>query len=84
MCTHCYRLAGDKSRHRILSLLKKRSMNVNGLAKQLHVTQPTITHHLRRLADAGLLRMEKRGREHLYSLAKDNECFSECGLLQGL
>lgn len=84
MCVHCYKLASDAGRHKILSLLSKKPLTVSELTERLHVKQPTVTHHLNRLADAGLVRMTKAGRTHRYSLAKESECFSECGLLKGL
>ncbi len=84
MCDHCYKLAAEKARYRILSLLKKNPRTVGELTERLHVKQPTVTHHLKLLASAGLVRMEKYGRAHQYSLATESECFSECGLLRGL
>lgn len=84
MCVHCYKLAGDKTRHDILSLLKEKALRVNDITELLEVKQPTITHHLKRLSEAGLVQMEKRGREHWYTLEMTNECFVECGLLNGI
>jgi DNA-binding transcriptional ArsR family regulator len=84
MCVHCYKLASDEGRHKILSLLSKKPRTVSELTERLHVKQPTVTHHLKRLADAGLVRMKKEGRTHRYALAKESECFNECGLLAGL
>lgn len=84
MCAHCYKLASEKVRLRILKILKKGPQRVTNLVNRLEVTQPTVTHHLKLLEAAGLVRMEKRGVEHFYSLATDSECFTECGLLLGL
>lgn len=84
MCTHCYKLASDEARHKILRLLKGKSLNVTDITERLHVKQPTASHHLKLLADAGLLKVSKDGRNRLYSLATDSECFSDCGLLAGL
>lgn len=84
MCTHCYKLASDEARHKILRMLKGKSLSVNEVTDKLHVKQPTASHHLTLLAKAGLLRVEKQGRTRRYSLATDSECFSECGLLAGL
>lgn len=84
MCVHCYKLASDEGRHKILSLLSKKPRTVSELTERLHVKQPTVTHHLRRLADAGLVRMSREGRVHRYALAKESKCFDECGLLKGL
>lgn len=84
MCTDCYRLAADPNRHRILVLLRRGGMSVGALTKKLRIAQPTVTHHLRLLKEAGLVRMEKLGREHRYFLEAHSECFVDCGLLEGL
>ena len=84
MCVQCYKLASDEGRHKILTLLKGKPLGVNQLTERLHVKQPTVSHHLKLLADAGLVRIKKVGRNRVYSLATDSECYSECGLLAGL
>ena len=84
MCVHCYKLAGDDTRHTILSLLKGSTLRVNDITDQLEVKQPTVTHHLNLLAEAGLVQMEKKGREHWYTLVIGNKCFVECGLMDGI
>ena len=58
-------------------------MPVGKIAERLKVSQPTTTHHLKRLEKAGLVRMLPEGRQHLYALSMKSECFSECGLLEG-
>ena len=84
MCTHCYKLASEEARHQILTLLKKGPHTVGELTERLHVKQPTVTHHLKLLSKAGLVAMEKKGQQHLFTLNKKSECFSDCGLLKGL
>lgn len=84
MCTRCYKLASDEARHKILRLLKGKSLNVTEITEKLHVKQPTASHHLKLLAEAGLLKVIQDGRTRRYSLATDSECFSDCGLLAGL
>ena len=84
MCVECYRLASDEGRHRILTLLKTRHRTVGELTAMLHVKQPTVSHHLKLMADAGLVKVTKEGRERRYSLALDSECYDDCGLLKGL
>ncbi len=84
MCVHCYKLASDEGRHQILTLLKEHPMSVGQLTERLHVKQPTVSHHLKLLADAGLIRAEKEGKVRRYTLEVDSECFSECGLLSEL
>jgi DNA-binding transcriptional ArsR family regulator len=84
MCVHCYKLASDEARHKILSMLKGRSMSVGEITEKLHVKQPTVSHHLKLLAEAKLVRVKKDGRNRRYSLELDSECFDDCGLLRGL
>lgn len=85
MCVQCYEVAGEKQRFKILSLLKEQQeLCVADVAKILHVRQPTATHHLKLLRDVGLVRVEQRGKGRWYSLNRESECFSECGMLNGL
>jgi DNA-binding transcriptional ArsR family regulator len=85
MCVQCYEVAGEKQRFKILSLLKEqKELCVADVADALKVRQPTATHHLKLLLDVGLVRVEQRGKERWYSLDKESECFSECGMLNGL
>lgn len=84
MCTHCYKLASDEARHKILRLLKGKTLSVTEITEKLHVKQPTASHHLKLLADAGLVRATQEGRVRRYALAIESECFSDCGLLAGL
>jgi ArsR family transcriptional regulator len=85
MCTECYKLAAERTRHEILSMLKRNGpMTVSMLTDRLAVKQPTVTHHLKLMREAKLVRMQTRGREHVFALSMASECFSECGLLSGL
>lgn len=84
MCLRCYKAAGEEARYKILLLLKHEPMRVADLTDDLQLTQPTVTHHLKTLSGAGLIRMEKHGREHVYALDAASACYDECGLLKGL
>ena len=84
MCVQCYKLASDEARHKILTLLKGNALNVSEITERLHVKQPTVSHHLKLLAKAGLVRIKKEGRMRRYALEVDSKCFSDCGLLKGL
>jgi ArsR family transcriptional regulator len=53
---------------RVLLLLVGREVCVCELAEELDVTQPLLSFHLRTLREAGLVRAERRGRWHFYSL----------------
>ena len=58
------------SRRQILLVLKFRGgeMTAGEIADRFACTWPTTTRHLRVLEHAGLVRVEKRGRERIYRL----------------
>lgn len=58
----------DDTRQQIMSLCCCTRMNVSDIAESIGVTQPTASHHLAILRDAGLVTIEKEGRETYYSL----------------
>lgn len=64
---------GAEQRVKMLSLLAKRTMNVNELASALGISQPTASVHIRMLQDAGLVATEftptDRGSEKKCQLA---------------
>jgi ArsR family transcriptional regulator, arsenate/arsenite/antimonite-responsive transcriptional repressor len=61
----------DPARLRVLSLLMASAGGeacTCDLVEPLGLAQPTVTHHLRRLADAGLVTGDKRGKWTYYSV----------------
>lgn len=46
-------------------------LNVTGLAARMPLSRPAISHHLKVLLQAGIVRMERRSRENFYSLDLD-------------
>lgn len=48
-------LLGDKTRLKILRLLREGEKSVSKIVKSLKLTQPTISHHLKKLEEAGLV-----------------------------
>jgi DNA-binding transcriptional ArsR family regulator len=65
-------LAHPTRRH-ILLVLKfcGGEVSAGDIAKRFACTWPTTTRHLRVLEDAGLVRVEKRGRERMYRVDKE-------------
>src|SRR5688572_7377202 len=63
-----FKALADESRLRIVGLLAERERSVEELAERLEVTPPTVSHHLNRLKEIGLVQMEARGTTHLYRL----------------
>jgi DNA-binding transcriptional ArsR family regulator len=59
------------ARRQLLDRLSESPRGVAGLAEQFEITRPAISQHLAILLEAGLVGMEKRGREHIYSLQPD-------------
>ena len=63
-----FKALADESRLRIVGLLTDREHSVEELAERLELTPPTVSHHLNRLKEIGLVHMEARGTTHLYRL----------------
>jgi ArsR family transcriptional regulator len=65
-----FRALADPAGVRILNLLatSDRPVCVCEFVGPLGLSQPTVSHHLKKLADAGLLEREQRGRWAYYSL----------------
>jgi ArsR family transcriptional regulator len=68
-----FKALGDAARVRILNLLATSDgpVCVCNLTEPLGLTQPTVSHHLKRLTQAGLLRREQRGVWAYYSIDPD-------------
>ncbi len=66
---HIFRALGDPTRQRMLALLEgSGELCVTDLAGHFAMTQPSISHHLRILKEAGLVNAEKRGKEVYYTI----------------
>ncbi|BAS10331.1 uncharacterized HTH-type transcriptional regulator MJ1325 [Arthrobacter sp. Hiyo4] len=66
-----FKALADPNRLRLLSIVKAESTGescVCDLTDPLDLGQPTVSHHLKILVDAGLLHREKRGTWAYYSL----------------
>jgi len=63
------RVIADPARLRLVSIVASSGEScVCDLTDELGLSQPTVSHHLRVLTDAGVLRREKRGRWAYYSV----------------
>ena len=67
------RALGDPARVRIMNLLATSddAVCVCNLIEPLGLSQPTVSHHLKKLLDAGLVEREHRGKWSYFSLNAD-------------
>ncbi len=65
-----FRALGDPARVRIVNVLATTTepVCVCELIEPLGLTQPTVSHHMKKLTDVGVLEREQRGRWAFYSL----------------
>jgi ArsR family transcriptional regulator len=68
-----FRSLGDPARVRIVNLLATHAGTLCAceLYEPLGLSQPTVSHHLKKLTDAGLLEREQRGKWAYFSLKRD-------------
>ncbi|KXG09324.1 metalloregulator ArsR/SmtB family transcription factor [Anoxybacillus rupiensis] len=70
---HILKLLGDKTRLTIVAILKQRECCVCELLEVFNMSQPSVSQHLRKLKDAGLIKEERRGQWIYYSLHPQNK-----------
>ncbi len=61
----------DSTRLRILSALAISEMCVTDISRVLDINQTTVSHQLRFLKDAGMVRMDRHGKIIFYSVMSD-------------
>jgi DNA-binding transcriptional ArsR family regulator len=67
-----FRALADSTRQRMLALLEESgSLCVSELGVHFEMAQPSISHHLRILKEAGLVTARKRGKEVYYAINHD-------------
>ena len=67
-----FKIFGDSTRIRILDTLAKHELCVQDIADELSMTQSAISHQLRILKQADLVRSRREGKAIFYSLADDH------------
>ena len=76
-----FKVFGDSTRIRILSCLQVREMCVCDVARVLGMTKSAVSHQLRCLRQAKLVKPRKSGKEVFYSLDDDHVAqIFECAL----
>ena len=61
----------DGTRQKIMALCCCELVSVNDIVKKLDVAQPTVSHHLKILKNAGLVKSERRGKQVLYTIDQE-------------
>lgn len=65
-----FKAMGDENRIQILSFLAKEEKCANDILKELSISQPTLSHHMKVLCDAGLVEDRKDGKWIYYHLSE--------------
>jgi len=70
----------DETRQKIMKLCCCEWLSVNEIVEQLNVSQPTVSHHLAILREAGLVEVREEGKQTFYML-NQNRIAVCCGRL---
>ncbi|HKX26348.1 MAG TPA: metalloregulator ArsR/SmtB family transcription factor [Blastocatellia bacterium] len=70
-CVNALKALGEDTRVRIIGLLMDAPLGVCEIARRLGLEHYNVSRHLRILREAGLLDVEKQGRERLYVVPKN-------------
>jgi ArsR family transcriptional regulator len=71
---HTFKALGDPTRVRLLSLIAAHDGGeacICDLIEPVGLAQPTVSHHMKQLADAGLVTREQRGKWAYYRIVTD-------------
>lgn len=67
-----FKVFGDSTRTKILAALFEHELCVCDICKVVNMTKSAVSHQLRVLRDANLVKFRKNGKEVFYSLADDH------------
>lgn len=70
------KLLGDKTRLKIVSLIKQRECCVCEFVEMFQMSQPSISQHIRKLKDAQLIKETRRGQWIFYSINQSHPLIS--------
>ena len=62
------KILADESRLSLLRLLNEQEYNVSALAERVNIGEPTVSHHLSRLREAGLVTLRMAGNQRFYRI----------------
>ncbi len=61
----------DETRQKIMAICCCDLLSVNDIVAKIDVAQPTVSHHLKILKTAGLVRSKRHGKQVLYALNQE-------------
>ena len=73
----------DRTRQNIMRICCCEWLSVNDIVAKTNVAQPTVSHHLAILREAGLVHVREEGRQTFYTLNQD-KVISCCGQLMSV
>lgn len=79
-CQNAFSAIGDETRQLILLHLLQgdiTGIRVGDIAKSIHLTRPSVSHHLQILKEAGIVAMRKEGTKNYYYLSMDETKWKE-------
>lgn len=86
-CRHAFTAIGDETRQLILLVLLESDLSgirVGEIAKKVHLTRPSVSHHLQILKESLIVAMRKEGTKNYYYLSVDETQWKEIADLIGL
>lgn len=72
----------DETRQKIMALCCCREITVSDIVNELDVAQPTVSHHLKILKSAGLVRARRQGKEIYYQLNQERLAQGCCSVAE--
>lgn len=71
-CAPVFQALGEPARQQIILMLAEtEAMNVGEIAARMDLSRPAISHHLKVLREAELVKAKRRGTENYYALTID-------------
>ncbi|HSZ84480.1 MAG TPA: metalloregulator ArsR/SmtB family transcription factor [Puia sp.] len=78
-----FQAIADPTRRRIINILSKKSLNLNGVADKFDISRPAISKHIKILTECGIIIIKQKGREryceaNLKSFDKVSQWVDQC------
>lgn len=78
MTMDTFQAIADPNRRHLLEELRRHSQTVNELARNLPISRPAVSQHLKALLDSGLVTVKNQGTSRIYAVRNDG--FTEVNL----